>query len=196
MYTFVFQKTCFVWSHKIYGDFFFIILNEFICIWEEWKLFLWRGFFYTCILLHHGHLCCSNYLHHLRFLCLLSLSVIDNVTLKAATVYGCVFSLSMLLCHLSGSMWLHACIFTLQVFFIILTLSSLWKGLNMSGTIVFFFFWSLLFQTSVEPLQLFYVWCLHGIFIFLFRFSIFVNICWKCFLVYLCTCLFGFSISP
>ena len=33
-----------------------------------------------------------------------TLSVIDNVTLKAATVYGCVFSSSMLLCHLSGSM--------------------------------------------------------------------------------------------
>lgn len=54
--------------------------------------FLWSGVFYTYILLHHGHLCCSNYLHHLRFLCLLSLSVIDNVTLKAATLYGCVFS--------------------------------------------------------------------------------------------------------
>lgn len=34
--------------------------------------------------------------------------------------------------------------------------------------VLFFFFWSLLFQTSVEPLQLFYVWCSHGIIFFSF----------------------------
>jgi len=78
--------------------------------------------------------------------------------------------LIMLLCHLSGSIWLHACIFTLQVFFIILNLSSLWKGLIYVWYyfFAFFFFWSLLFQTSVEPLQLYYVWCSHGIFFFSF----------------------------
>lgn len=45
--------------------------------------------------------------------------------------------------------------------------SSLWKGLNMSGTIGFFLL-SVLFQISVEPLQLFYVWCLHEIIFFSF----------------------------
>lgn len=52
---------------------------------------MWSGVFYTYILPHYGHLC-SNYLHHLRFLCLLSLFINDNVILKAATVCGCVFS--------------------------------------------------------------------------------------------------------
>lgn len=79
----------------------------------------------------------------------------------------CFFFLIILLCHLSGSIWLHACIFALQVFFIILNVSSLWKGL-MYVWYYFFFFWSLLFQTSVEPLQLFYVWCSHGIIFFSF----------------------------
>ena len=48
--------------------------------------------------------------------------------------------LIMLFCHISGSIWLHACIFTLQVFFIILNLSSLWKGLIYVWYYFFFFF--------------------------------------------------------
>lgn len=132
--------------------------------------FLWSGVFYTYILLHHGHLCCSNYLHHLRFLCLLSLSVIDNVTLKAATLYGCVFSsfkyvaLSFIWIYVIACMHIHiASIFYNFNSFIFM------KGAYLCLVLFFFFFfWSLLFQTSVEPLQLFYVWCSHGIILFFF----------------------------
>ena len=55
--------------------------------------------------------------------------------------------LIMLLCHLSGSIWLHACIFTLQVLFIILNLSSLWKRLIYVWYYFFAFFFFFLKST-------------------------------------------------
>lgn len=97
---------------------YFFVHSLWVYIWEEWKLFFAVGLG-TYILLHHPHFCCSNYLLHLRFLCLLSLSVNYNVILKAVTVCECFFFLIILLCHLSGSIWLHAHI-RIGVFFIIL----------------------------------------------------------------------------
>lgn len=93
-----------------------------------------------------------------------------------------------------GFIWLHTYIFhTVSIFDNIKLFCQHEWALCMFGTIVFV--WNLLFLTLVESLQLFLCLMFTWKNIFLFRFSISMALCWKCFIVYLCICLFGFIIS-
>lgn len=144
----MFQKTCFVWYRKIYGDIFLFILCEYTFERNE-NCFCRVGF--------SVHIYCSTILifvvqitYFISDFFVYFLSVNYNVILKGCdSLWMCFFFLIILLCHLSGSIWLHASIFALQVFFIILNFFIFMKGAYLCLVL---FFWSLLFQTSVESL--------------------------------------------